>query len=89
MEGTVTDAKPEQLLRWHVPADTSTISETFHPRDGGTRVRVMQQGTDEDRPRDGLAGRIRGWEESIADLALILDQESEPHGIWPAAPMRD
>lgn len=39
----------------------------------------MQEGIDKDWPRDGLAGRVRGWEESIADLLLILD-----HGISAA-----
>lgn len=79
VEGTVTDVEPERLLSWHIPADASTISETFDPRDGGTQVRVVQHGTDRDWPRDGLAGRIRGWEESIADLVLILD-----HGVSAA-----
>jgi uncharacterized protein YndB with AHSA1/START domain len=79
IEGTVTDVEPERFLRWQIPADASTISETFRARDGGTRVRVVQQGADQDWPRDGLAGRVRGWEESIADLVLILD-----HGVSAA-----
>jgi len=79
VEGTVTEIEPGQFVRWHIPADASTFSETFDPRDGGTRVRVVQQGTGRDCPHDGLAGRVRGWEESIADLVLILD-----HGISAA-----
>lgn len=79
VEGTVTDIEPERFLRWHIPADASTISETFRPREGGTQVQVVQHGTGQDWPRDGLAGRVRGWEESIADLVLILD-----HGVRAA-----
>lgn len=79
VEGTVTDVEPERLIRWHIPADASAVRETFDPQDGGTRVRIVQQGTDQDWPRDGLAGRVRGWEESIADLVLMLD-----HGVSAA-----
>jgi uncharacterized protein YndB with AHSA1/START domain len=79
VEGTVTHAEPERFLRWQIPADASSISETFHAGDSGTHVRVLQQGTEKDWPRDGLAGRVRGWEESIADLVLILD-----HGVRAA-----
>ena len=79
VEGTVTDVEHERLIHWFIPADASAITETFDPRDGGTRIRILQQGANEHWPRDGLAGRIRGWEESIADLLLILD-----HGVSAA-----
>lgn len=37
VEGTVTDIEPERLIRWRIPADASTISETFAVDAGGTR----------------------------------------------------
>ncbi len=80
--GVIDVIEPHRLIQWRVPADDSKIVETFHARKSGTEVRVQQAGLTPDWPRDGLASRIRGWEESIADLVLILD-----HGVHHARHM--
>jgi uncharacterized protein YndB with AHSA1/START domain len=82
VEGVVTRVWPQRLLTWRIPADRSEVVERFAAADGGTTVRVVHRGEDEDWPADGLAGRVRGWEESIADLVLLLD-----HGVSAARHM--
>lgn len=79
VEGVVTRVWPQRLLTWRIPADRSEVAERFAAVDGGTSVRVVHRGGDEGWPQDGLAGRVRGWEESIADLVLLLD-----HGVRAA-----
>jgi uncharacterized protein YndB with AHSA1/START domain len=79
VEGVVTRVEPGRLLSWRIPADASEITETFDPDRGGTRVTIVQRGTETGWPPDGLPGRIRGWEESVADLVLLLD-----HGVRAA-----
>lgn len=73
VEGTIAEIERHRLIRWVVPADGSEIIETFTCESEEVRVHVLQRGLHPEWPTDGIAGRIRGWEESIADLLLILD----------------
>lgn len=82
VEGVVDVIETRRRIQWRAPADDSVIVETFRASGGGTAVRIRQTGLAPGWPRDGLAGRIRGWEESITDLVLILD-----HGVHQARHM--
>lgn len=82
VEGTVEVVVPHTRIEWVAPADSSRIVETFAAVDGHTEVQVQQIGLSPDWPGDGLAVRVRGWEESVADLVLILD-----HGVHAARHM--
>jgi uncharacterized protein YndB with AHSA1/START domain len=73
--GAVEEAVPERALRWLVHADGSRIAWTLTPTDSGTAVTVTHTGRGPEWTRD-LAAITLGWNESIADLLLLLD-----HGI--------
>jgi uncharacterized protein YndB with AHSA1/START domain len=72
VEGTVEEAIPNRLLRWRT-ADDTVIAEVFEPKGGGTRVTVTQTSgrplTDDERDATRL-----GWDESIADLILLVER---------------
>jgi len=82
VEGAVEVVVPNARIEWVASADSSRIVETFAVVDGHTEVQIQQIGLSPDWPGDGLAGRARGWEESVADLVLILD-----HGVHAARHM--
>lgn len=84
VEGTVTEVEAYRLIRWSIPSDGSEILELFEPCRDGTRVSIEQHGIRPAWPPDGLAGRVRGWDEAVADLVLILD-----HGVHAARHMAD
>ncbi len=84
VEGTVAEIETYRLIRWTIPSDGSEILELFEPGQDGTSVSIEQHGIRPAWPPDGLAGRMRGWDEAVADLVLILD-----HGVHAARHMAD
>jgi uncharacterized protein YndB with AHSA1/START domain len=71
VEGVVVEAVPERRLRWRVVADGSVITELLEPAGAGTRVTVTHEG--EAPPDYELESAQLGWDESLADLILLLE----------------
>lgn len=72
VEGIVEDAVPERRLRWRVVSDGSVITELLEPADGGTRVTVTHT-VEADAPEHEREAARLGWDESLADLILLLE----------------
>lgn len=76
VEGDVVDAVPQQRLRWRIRDHLSVVTETFEEIDTGTRVTVSHISEGPVWSPEEVQATRRGWDESIADLVLLLD-----HGI--------
>jgi uncharacterized protein YndB with AHSA1/START domain len=70
VEGVVEEAIAHRLLRWRT--GDIVITEVFEAGNGGTQVTITQT-SERLLPEHEREAHQRGWDESIADLILLLD----------------
>ena len=61
-------------MRWRVEGDQSVVDERLEPVSGGTRVTVLHTNPSGWSPHE-LEGIALGWDESLADLALLVEHD--------------
>jgi uncharacterized protein YndB with AHSA1/START domain len=73
MEGSVEEAVPYRRLRWRIHGDQSVVDESFEELDGRTRVTIRHASEEDEWPEHELEAITLGWDESIADLVLLVE----------------
>lgn len=74
VEGVVEEARPNELLRWRVVGDATVIEQRFRASGEKTRVDVSHL-NDQAWPFDEYEAISLGWDESLADLMLLVESD--------------
>jgi uncharacterized protein (TIGR03086 family) len=88
--GTFTEIEPGRRVvftwGWEGPgapdADSSTVTITLEPAEGGTTVRLVHEGLDE----DAAAGHTEGWTHFLGRLVALATTGDAGADDWAAAP---
>jgi uncharacterized protein (TIGR03086 family) len=86
--GSITEVEPGRRIvftwAWEgpdgLPSDTSTVTITLEPTEGGTTVRLVHEGLTDDEG----AGHLQGWNHYLDRLVVAAKEGDAGHDDWMA-----